>query len=128
MLARKLLRRIEEREEHVLVITSHLLSEVVDVLHHPRIQAHWRISDQEIQIYCRYLSDVGEEVPVRPLAPVISDPKDQAVIEAAVAGRATVICTGDAHFYLSPAKEFLEQHGISVLNDRGLLALFETEA
>jgi putative PIN family toxin of toxin-antitoxin system len=126
-LARKLLRCIEKGEEHVLIISSYLLGEVADVLHRPRIQAQWPISDQEIQVYCRSLSEVGEEVPVRPLAPVIRDSKDQAVIEAAVAGRANVICTGDAHFYLSPAKEFLEQHGISVVNDRGLLALFETE-
>src|SRR6266498_1661825 len=121
-LARKLLLCIEEREEHILVISAHVLSEVADVLHRPRIQAHWPISDQEIRTYCRYLSNVGEEVSAQLLSPVISDPKDQAVIEAAVAGRVNVICTSDSHFFKMPAKGFLEQRGILVVNDRELLA------
>ena len=126
-LAQKLLRYIEEREEHVLVVSSHLLSEVADVLHRPRIQEHWPLSDEEIQSYCQYLSKAGHKVPAEPLSSVISDPKDQAVVEAAVAGQANVICTSDAHFYKSPAKEFLDEHGISVLTDRALLAMFEKE-
>jgi predicted nucleic acid-binding protein len=51
---------------------------------------------------------------------VISDLKDQAVVEAAVS-RADVICTGDKHFFSSPAKEFLELRGIEVLIDQELL-------
>ena len=34
-LARKLLRYIEQSEEHVLIVSSHILSEVADVLHRP---------------------------------------------------------------------------------------------
>jgi len=95
------------------------------VLHRPRIQAHWPISSKEIQTFCRYLSRIGEEIPYQPLSPVITDPKDQAVIETAVAARANMICTSDAHFHKPPAKEFLEQRRILVVNDLELLALFE---
>jgi putative PIN family toxin of toxin-antitoxin system len=124
-LARKLLRCIEESEEHVLIVSSHLLGEVADVQRRPRIQAHWPISSQEIQSFCRYLSRIGEEIPFQPVSPVISDPKDQAVIETAVAGRANMICTSDAHFHKPLAKEFLEQRRILVVNDLELLELFE---
>lgn len=127
-LARKLLRHIEQREQHVLIVSSHLLSEVADVLHRPRIQQRWPFSSDAIQSYCQYLSRVGTEVAAQPLSfPVISDPKDQAVVEAAIAGKADVICTSDAHFYQPLASEFLEKRGISVLTDTALLALLEKE-
>ena len=124
-LARKLLRHIEQSQDHVLIVSSNLLTEVADVLRRPRIQARWHLSDEDIQIYCQYLSSVGEEVPAQQLPSVISDPKDQAVIEAAVAGDVDGICTSDAHFYTSPAREFLAEHGILVLSDRALLLLLE---
>jgi len=62
-------------------------------------------------------------VKIQPLPAVISDPKDQAVIEAAVSGGADAIRTGDAHFSKSPAKEFLAKHGIAVVADRELVAI-----
>lgn len=105
-----------ERRSH----TDCLLAEVADVLGRPRIQARWPLSSDEIQTYCQYLSTAGEEVKTRQLPPVISDPKDQAVVEAAVSGMAEVICTGDGHFYQSPAKEFLAAHGIAVMSDHTL--------
>jgi putative PIN family toxin of toxin-antitoxin system len=124
-LARKLLGCIEGSEEHVLIVSSHILSEVADVLRRPRIQARWPLSTEDIQNYCRYLSEVAQEVPAQPIASVISDPKDQPVIEAAVSGQADGICTSDAHFYEPLVKEFLEEHGISVLTDKALLLLLE---
>jgi uncharacterized protein len=126
-LARKLLRYIEESEQHVLIISSHILSEVAGVLRRPRIQARWPLSTEEIQDYCRYLSKVAQEVPAQQLEAVINDPKDQPVIEAAVSGQADGICTSDAHFYKPPVIEFLEERGILVLTDKALLLLLETK-
>ena len=127
-LAKHLLSCIEARETHVLILSSHLLSEVADVLRRPRLQARWPLSDVEIETYCRYLTRVGQVVVLQALAsPVISDPKDQAVIEAAISGRVEVICTSDAHFYNPPAKDFLTKRGISVLTDHALRLLFEKE-
>ncbi|MGA3237185.1 MAG: putative toxin-antitoxin system toxin component, PIN family [Bryobacteraceae bacterium] len=122
-LARKILHLIGAGEEHVLIVSSHLLAEVADVLSRPRIQARWPLPGNEIESYCQYLSAAGEEVKIRQLPPAISDPKDQAIIEAAVSGRAEVICTGDTHFYESPAREFLATHGINVMTDHDLLAV-----
>jgi len=126
-LARELLRRIEQNEDHILIVSSYLLTEVADVLSRSRIQARWPLSDDEIQSYCQYLARVGEEAPVHALPLAISDPKDQGVVEAAVAGEANVICTSDVHFYESPAREFLAERGISVLKDKALLLLLESQ-
>ena len=124
-LARKILNHIGNNEEHVLILSSHLLAEVADVLSRPRIRARWPLSDDEIQTYCQYLSAAGQEVKIQPLPPVISDPKDQAVIETAVCGNADAICTSDAHFFKSPATEFLAERGIAVLSDAKLVAVLE---
>jgi putative PIN family toxin of toxin-antitoxin system len=124
-LARKILDHIGAKDEHVLILSAHLLSEVADVLSRPRIRARWPLSDDEIQAYCQYLSAAGQEVKIQPLPPVISDPKDQAVIKAAVCGNADTICTSDAHFFKSPAGEFLAERGIAVLSDVKLVAALE---
>ena len=126
-LARKLLRFIERNEDHVLIVSAHLLSEVAEVLRRPRIRERWPVSDEEIEAYCQALGRVGETVSQVPLSPVIRDAKDQAVIEAAIAGRADIICTLDAHFSTPPASEFLERRRISVLGDVALLALFDKQ-
>ena len=124
-LARRLLRCIEENDEHVLIVSSHILSELAEVLSRPRIQARWPLSTDDIQNYCRYLSKIAQEVPAQQIAAVISDPKDQPVIEAAVSGQADGICTSDAHFYEPLVKEFLKERGISVLTDKDMLLLLQ---
>ena len=50
-LARQILDHIGAKDEHVLILSGHLLSEVADVLSRPRIRARWPLSDDEIQMY-----------------------------------------------------------------------------
>jgi hypothetical protein len=76
--------------------------------------------------YFHYLSAVGEEVAPQQLKPVIRDPKDQAIVETAVAGEASVICTQDSHFYEPPALAFCAAHGIRVMNDLELLRMLRS--
>lgn len=119
--ARAILRLIEASEEHALVISAYLLSEVADVLCRDRIRVRWPLTSEEVRSYCEFLARVGEEVPVQPLPPIIDDPKDQPIIEAAVAGAAAVICTFDAYFYRQPVLAFCATHGIRVMSDADLL-------
>jgi len=105
----------------VLVISPHLLSEVADVLRRDPIRARWPLTDEEIRLYCQHLARIGEEVSSHPLAAVIQDPKDQAVIEAAVAGGVAIICTLDGHFYHAPMQVFCSAHAIRIMNDADLL-------
>jgi putative PIN family toxin of toxin-antitoxin system len=125
-LAREILRLIEANEDHVLVMSPYLFSEVADVLRRDRIRARWPLTDEEIHLYCHYLSTVGEEVSPQPLTAVIQDTKDQAIIETAVAGAATVICTLDSHFYEPTAAAFCAARGIRVMNDVELVQLLRT--
>ena len=85
--AREILRLVEAHVDHVLVLSPYILSEVADVLRRDRIRARWPLTDEEVRSYCHYVASVGEEVFPAPLEPVIQDPKDQAIIETAVAGR-----------------------------------------
>ena len=119
--AREILRLLEASDDHVLVISPHLLSEVSDVLRRDRIRARWPLTDEEVRLYCQHLARIGEEVPSQPLAAVIQDPKDQAVIEAAVAGGVVVICTLDKHFFTAPVQLFCAAHAIRIMNDADLL-------
>jgi putative PIN family toxin of toxin-antitoxin system len=93
-LARKIVDRIRADEKHVLVISAYILTEIADVLNRPRMRSRWPLSTKDIQQYCQFLSALAEEVAIRPVPAAIADPKDQPVIEAAIAGRADVICTG----------------------------------
>ena len=122
-LARGILDRIRQNDDHVLVISSYILSEVADVLTRPRIRTRWPLSNDDIQGYCQALSSASEEVSIPALTPAIADPKDQAIIETAVAGRVNVICTGDVHFEAQPVRDFLVGFGIAVVTDRKLIAL-----
>ncbi|MBZ5623519.1 MAG: putative toxin-antitoxin system toxin component, PIN family [Acidobacteriia bacterium] len=90
--ARAILRLIEKSEGHVLIISDYLLTEVADVLRRDRIRARWPLTDEEVRSYCTLLARIGEVVSAQPLPPIIEDPKDQAIIEAAAAGAAAVIC------------------------------------
>jgi len=119
--ARAILRLIEESEEHALVISAYLLSEVAEVLSRDRIRARWPLTDEEVRSYCEFPARIGEEVSAQPLPPIIEDPKDQPIIEAAVAGTAAVICTFDAHFYRQPVLAFCATRDIRVMNDADLL-------
>ncbi|MFN0168070.1 MAG: putative toxin-antitoxin system toxin component, PIN family [Bryobacteraceae bacterium] len=121
--AREILRSIESDEEHELVISRYLLGGVADVLRRDRIRARWPLTDEEVAAFCRFLSLVGREVSPEPLPHIIEDPKDQVVIETAVAGAANVICTLDAHFYKAKVSAFCSAHSIRVLNDTELLRL-----
>jgi putative PIN family toxin of toxin-antitoxin system len=121
--AREILRCIEASERHVLVVFPYLFSELVDVLRRDRIRAHFPLTDEELRSFCEHLATVGEEVSPKALGPVINDPKDQPVIEAAVAGEVDVLCTSDNHFYQEAVIVFCAAHGIQIMNDIGLLRL-----
>lgn len=125
-LAHEILRLIEADADRILILSPYLLSEVADVLRRDRIRARWPLTDQEIHSYCQYLTQVGEEVSPQALPPVIQDLKDQAIIETAVAGAATILCTFDIHFYDAPVLEFCGIHGIRVVNDVQFIHLLRT--
>lgn len=108
---------------HVLVTSPTLLEELARALAYPRLRAVHGLSDTEIGQYIADLQAVAELAPLT--APTVtairSDPDDNAVIAAAIACQAEVICTRDRHFDNQDVIDFCAQHGVRILDDIELL-------
>jgi putative PIN family toxin of toxin-antitoxin system len=108
--------------EHTLILSPFLLEEVERVLAYPRLQALWPLTPGEIRGYTAALDDLGEMVHPEPVVPaVVTDPKDDPVVQTALLGRADVLCTPDRHFYTPSVLDFLRRHSIQVMSDVLLL-------
>ena len=102
----------------VLITTAALLAELGRVLQTKFDWAETRVEEAVAQ-----LVRVGEVAkPARRLAVIANDPADNAVLEAAIAGGATVIVSGDRHLLdlgayegvrILDAARFLSQFGAS---------------
>ena len=108
---------------HVLVTAPALLDELSRVLGYPRLRAIHGLDDGAI---AHYVQDVEAASLVVPLtAPTVTavqaDPDDNAVIAAAIAGQAEVICTRDRHFRRQDVADFCAQHGIRIIDELALL-------
>ncbi len=77
------------------VYTRELLEELVDVLGRPRIRLKYSISSLDVAALLALIMDLGHAVePIRRIK-ICRDPKDDKVLEAAVAGSVDAIVTGD---------------------------------
>lgn len=120
--ARELLEDLSQ-VPHVIVTSPQLLQELARVLRYPRLRRIHGLDDVGID---RYVQDVEAVSLVVPLsAPSVtairSDPDDNAVIAAAIAGGTEAICTRDRHFYSKDVVDYCLQHGIRILDDIQLL-------
>jgi putative PIN family toxin of toxin-antitoxin system len=121
--ARTLLLTILESADHVLVLSPFLLRETERVLNYPRLQAIWPLTRLDIEQYTQALQDFAELVnPVLGRRLVPHDREDDPVLEAALSGRASVLCTLDRHFHHREVFTTCSQHGIRVLTDVELLS------
>jgi putative PIN family toxin of toxin-antitoxin system len=107
---------------HVLITSPLLLDELARALAYPRLRAVHGLSDAEIGQYIVDLQAVAMLLSTLPTVTAIgSDPDDNAVIAAAIAGQAEVICTRDRHFRNQEVVDFCAQHGVRILDDIELL-------
>ena len=121
--AGEILRLIVAFDEHVLLMPAYVVSEVIDVLRRDRIQARWPLTSEDIRQFCEVLTENSEEIAPQSFPILIRDPKDQAVIEAALAGRADILCTLDSHFYQDEVRRFCRSRDIKIIKDTELLIL-----
>src|SRR4051794_12416483 len=74
-----------------LLSSEHIRNEAVDVLGRSRLRQRFPVSDISVNQFLDRLARASENVVPDPCPVVIAHPKDQAVIEAAVSGRADVL-------------------------------------
>jgi uncharacterized protein len=112
----QLLKELTQRN-FTLVYSMPLPEELVDVLGRPRFRTKYHVTDEVVQDAIRALLRFGEVVdPVRHIQ-ACRDPKDDMVLEAAVAGRVDAILSTDGDLVvLSPFE------GIPVLGPGEFLA------
>ena len=121
--ARNLFTELAHSPEHTLIVSPFLLEEVERVLAYPRLQSLWPLEPAQIQEYTAALDDFSEMVHPGPApAVVLSDPKDDPVIETALLGRADVLCTLDRHFGHPDVLAFCTKRSLRVLTDVDLLS------
>jgi len=119
----ELLDRIR-RSEHVLIVSSFILSELDRVLRYPRLARYHGLSHDEI---ARYVADIEaaslvvETVGQIAEAVVVPDPDDDPIVATAVAGRADILCTLERHLHEANVRAWCVSHGIRVVNDVELL-------
>ena len=103
--------------EYTLIYSEPLLDELLAKLALPRIRNKYAIDDETITALIALLALRGELVIPRRKVRVCRDPKDDMVIEAALAGAAEVIVTGDDDLLTLHAFE-----GIRFITPRDFLA------
>jgi putative PIN family toxin of toxin-antitoxin system len=81
--------------DYTLLYSRSLLEELLDVLNRPRIREKYRLTDQDIGTVVGLLLLRGEAVTPGARITACRDPKDDKFLEAAVAGHADVIVSGD---------------------------------
>lgn len=106
-----------------LLISDDILGEVARVLHYPRIQKKYSLSEQDITEYLAELRQRCELVPIRSLiAGVSADPDDEKYLACGVDGDADYLVSGDPHLL-----DIEEYKGIKIVSPSTFLSLFEQE-
>jgi len=107
---------------HELVLSEFLLKETARVLRYPRMQAVYKLTENDISEHIELLrarSDLVDPVVHAPV--VLADPNDDPVVYTAVAGGADVLCAMDRDFYSPQVISFCRESGIEIMNDVELL-------
>jgi uncharacterized protein len=108
---------------HILLVSPPLVSELADVLRRPRLRAALGLDEDEIVKFLAVIEQVAESVLLSASTPayVPGDPKDAALVQTAILGKADVICTRDRHLLHPQVLAVCRTHGIRVLSDIDLL-------
>ncbi len=113
---------------HVLITSDFLLQEVARVLAYPRIVKRWKLHPREVEQYLQVLGTVSEIVKPYPGAPLIrADINDDPIVYTAVAGKANVLCTLDAHFHEPSVRAFCSERKITIMDDVELLQIMRNQ-
>ena len=99
----EILRRLRDGE-FVLLYTEPLLAELAEVINRPRIRQKYSLGSEDIETVLALILLRGEPIDPTRRVEICRDPKDNMILEAAVAGQADMITSGD--FDLLSLREF----------------------
>ena len=99
----EILRRLRDGE-FVLLYTEPLLAELAEVINRPRIRQKYGLGSEDIETVLALILLRGEPIDPTRRVEICRDPKDNMILEAAVAGQADMIKSGD--FDLLSLREF----------------------
>lgn len=114
-------RLIDFLEPLGLLSSEALLNEFERVLHYPRIQHRYALTEERIEGYVRRLRRASKIVKLEDIAEKITrDPNDDRFLVCALAGGADYVVSGDRHLL-----ETVEYHGSPIVTPAHLLKLLE---
>lgn len=99
------------------------MREISRVLHYPRIQKRYRLTEETITAYLERLYEVSTLVTTHTrIGPISKDPDDDKFLECAIAGSARYIVSGDPHLL-----DIGEYSGIQIVSPDAFLAMLEKQ-
>lgn len=106
-----------QRRRFVLLTSEAIIAEVTRVLHYPRIQRRYRLTESDIHAVVDSLTQ--DAIVTEGLYQVqrSQDPDDDMFLACALEGRADFLVTGDPH--LAAIKHY---HGVQIVSPRQFLA------
>lgn len=109
---------------HTLITSSFILAELERVLTYPRLLKRSGLSPTDIAEYLENLSAISQLVePIAVPSDLLRDPNDEAILGTALAARADVLCTLDAHLREDGVQIFARISGTRIVTDLELLNL-----
>ena len=106
-----------------IVVSETTLQELDRVLHYPRIQKRYHLSDKLVRRFLKLLRRGAVVVePEEEIDAVERDPSDNRYLECALAGNAAYIVSGDDHLL-----DLREYRGIQILTPREFVAFLKLE-
>lgn len=103
-----------------LVYTEACLLELVNVLARPKIRVKYGVTVEDVQALLNLIRLRGVATVPRRTVQVCRDPKDDKFLEAAIAGEASVLVSGDGDL-----KDLNPFEGIEILSPAEFLARFK---
>jgi putative PIN family toxin of toxin-antitoxin system len=103
---------------YTLLYSEPLLEELVDVLSRPRIRDKYGLGDEDVETVLLLLMLRGEPVSPDRRITACRDPRDDKVLEVAVAGQANAIVTGEEDLLVLDTFE-----GIPIVGPAAFLAM-----
>jgi putative PIN family toxin of toxin-antitoxin system len=111
---------LEEWARHgsfALIVSPEIIAELRRAAVYPKVKRYHSLSDTEVEAWISSIQLTAEQVePTRSLFAVAADPEDDRYVDAAVAGAADLLVTGDADLLGLDVVE-----GIRVITPRAFL-------